>query len=54
MYLDGGMKPGNFQPNAPGKQGGKKFALANFGFVVQSIWVWKQTGLLNNSKPFAP
>jgi hypothetical protein len=38
MYLGGGIKPGNFQLNALGKQGGKNFALANFGFVVQSEW----------------
>jgi hypothetical protein len=27
MYLGGGMKLGNFQPNALGKQGGKNFRL---------------------------
>jgi len=32
------MKLGNFQPNALGKQGGKIFPLACFGFVEQSEW----------------
>jgi len=34
--LVGGMWLGNFQPNVLGKQGGKNFALASCGFVVQS------------------
>jgi hypothetical protein len=36
MYLGGGMKLGNFQLNTLGKQGGKIFALADIGFVMQS------------------
>ena len=36
MYLGGGMRLENFQPNALEKQGGKNFALANFDFVMQS------------------
>jgi hypothetical protein len=36
MYLDGGLKPGNFQPNVLRKQGGKIFALAKCDFATQS------------------
>jgi hypothetical protein len=36
MYLDGGFKRENVQPNASGKQGGKKYALAKFDFAAQS------------------